>query len=539
MKDPPTTNYNLKQEKAIPPVVTSFSIQKGFNYFSKVSFFRISNFFTLTKMAGTRDSLTAKLIVTVGTVCLGSLQFGYHMAEMNSPGAILSCKADVPGHVPYESSFLGRNGFSPCIPLTSQQVGLATSIFSIGGLVGSFYVGTLADSIGRKKTALLHNLFFFFGSLLNGFAGTFATLIVGRFVAGIGAGSALVVTSLMINEIAPASYKGFLGSMNQVSINVGILFTQGLALFWNNNNDWRYLLFMGSAIAAVNFLVIIYYGEESPLWLFNNGLATQAFTTLHKLRGGEYATARSEVNGWKASSSSSNAEDGSLLHEEGVDPLHDPERSSNSTVTLKEYLVSPEYKNSRLVGTGILVLQQFCGINSIVFYGVSVLINIFPEAAVWINCLISIVNTVVTFASAPLVDKLGRKPLLKTSVSMMGILAAILGYGISTSNALLSIIGTFTYITFFAVGLGPIPFLLVGEVTQTKAKALAQSWGVTMNWLATFVVGFTFPILKESRLGAGVYYIFSAMCALAFYFISTYIPETKGLNTYEEVWATR
>lgn len=489
-------------------------------------------------MSRPRDCLTAKLIVTVSTVCLGSLQFGYHMAEMNSPGDILSCKTKVPGLIPFERSFFGAHGFSPCIPLTNEQVGLATSIFSIGGLLGSFYVGSIADSIGRKKTAVIHNLFFFVGSLLNGLAGTFVTLLLGRFVAGIGAGSALVVTSLMINEISPPSYKGFLGSMNQVSINIGILFTQVLALKWNNNNDWRFLLFTGSGIAAFNLVAILFYGEESPLWLFNNGLSTQAFTTLHKLRGGEYAEARAEVDSWKSNKSLLNQEDGSLLREEGV-TSRDSDETENKTVSLREYLTLPQYNNSKTVGTGILVLQQFCGINSIIFYGVSVLIHIFPDAAVLINCLISVVNTVVTFASAPFVDKLGRKPLLKISVSMMGILAAILGYGILKSNALLSIIGTFTYITFFAVGLGPIPFLLVGEVTQSKAKALAQSWGVTMNWLATFVVGFLFPILKESRLGAGVYYIFAIMCAIAYYFINNFIPETRGCNTYEEVWDPR
>lgn len=476
-----------------------------------------------------QSSLTARLIATVAVICIGSLQFGYHMAELNSPEAIISCKTTVPGSIPYELSFFGQRGFASCISLTSEQVGLVTSIFSIGGLVGSFYVGTLADSIGRKKTALVHNVVFFIGSFLNGVSNSFAALLFGRFVAGIGAGSALVVTSLVINEIAPPLFKGFLGSMNQVSVNIGILFTQVLALWWCNNNDWRWLLFMGSMIAVTNFVLILLYVDESPMWLYNNGFSSQAFTVLHTLRGGEYATARNEVNSWKQGDAS--IEDGSLLQEDGVEAA-----GVKSAITLKEYLVSPEYRNSRVVSTGILVLQQFCGINSIIFYGVSVLVSIFPEAAVFINCMISVVNAVVTFASAPLVDKLGRKPLLTASVTMMGILSVLLGYGISTSNPTFSIVGTFVYITFFAVGLGPIPFLLVGEVTQPKAKALAQSWGVTMNWLATFVVGFLFPVIKNSWVGAGVYYIFSAMCAVSYFFIRNYIPETKGRNTYEEVW---
>jgi MFS family permease len=156
-----------------------------------------------------------------------------------------------------------------------------------------------------------------------------------------------------------------------------------------------------------------------------------------------------------------------------------------------------------------------------------------------INCLISVVNVVVTFVAAPLVDRLGRKPLLLTSVSVMAVLTILMGFGIIGTNSVLSIVGTFAYITFFALGLGPIPFLIVSEVTQPTAKALAQSWGMTMNWLATFVVGFLFPLLKNSWIGGGVYFIFTFMCVVAFLFVKKYVPETKGTSSYDEVWKGR
>lgn len=451
------------------------------------------------------------------------------MSELNSPEAVYSCQKSIPGSMPYNKSFFGSHGLPKCIPMDSRQIGLATSIFSIGGLFGSFYVGQVADRLGRKKTALLHSVVYFIGSLFNATSPTFYMLLFGRFVAGLGAGSALVVTSLVINEIAPPEYKGFLGSMNQVSVNLGILLNQILALAWVNDNDWRFLLLTGSVLAVANFVLLLAYVDELPVWLAANGRNNEAFTVLHKLRGGEYSSARSEVSSWRDSGDTRPPE-ALLAEDEGSAP-------QRKTLSLSQYLLQPEYRNSRVVASGVLILQQFCGINSIIFYGVSVLISIFPNWAVVINFLISVVNVVVTAASAPLVDKLGRKPLLLTSVTFMGISSAVLGFGILTTNSLASIVGTFTYITFFAVGLGPIPFLLVGEVTQPKAKALAQSWGVTMNWLATFVVGLLFPILKSSWIGGGVYYIFTAMCALAYYFIRTYVPETKGNNTYEEVWA--
>lgn len=451
------------------------------------------------------------------------------MAELNSPESVISCKTSKPGNVPYDESWFGSHGFKQCIPLTTEQVGLITSIFSIGGLLGSFYVGTLADKIGRKKTSLLHCVLYFIGSTLNGLSNSYFSLLVGRFIAGVGAGSALVMTSLLINELSPSQTKGLLGSMNQVSVNLGILFTQVLSLKWCDNNNWRLLLLMASLVSVVNFGLILAYLIESPMWLLNNGYSTKAFTVLHKLRGGNYVDSQNEVNSWKPQ------RDGSDDSQEDIGLLSQNSESSSGTVSLEKYLKSLDYNNSKYVATGILVFQQFDGINSIIFYGVSVLVSIFPTSAILINCLISLVNVVITFVAATAVDRLGRKPLLLTSVTFLGLLTAMMGIGIIFTSSILSILGTFTYITFFAIGMGPIPFLLVGEVTQPNAKASAQSWGTTMNWLATFVVGYLFPIIKGSWIGGGVYFIFTFMCVLSFFFIKT-IPETKGLHSYEEVW---
>lgn len=485
--------------------------------------------------------LTPKLIANVAIICIGSLQFGYHMAELNSPESVISCRILKPNPlVPYVDSWFGSHGFEKCISMTPEQVGTITSIFSLGGLLGSFFVGSIADKIGRKRTGLLHCGIYLVGSTLNGIANTYTAILVGRFVAGLGAGAALAIGPVYINEIAPAKVKGFLGSMNQVSVNIGILITQFLALIWCDNNNWRSLLLTGSVLAIVNFAAIFFYVDESPMWLYNNGFTSQAYQVLHEIRGGEYIQAREEVNLWKLHGSGTNStESDDLLQEEGAGGTPAVAYSSQPSITLSTYLTSPEYFNSRLVATGILIAQQFCGINSIIFYGVSVLISVFPDYAILINCLISIVNVVVTFGSAPLIDKLGRKPLLLGSVTVMGILSSIMGFGIISSSAILSIVGTFTYITAFATGLGPIPFLLVSEVTQPKVKAVAQSWGTACNWFATGLVGLLFPILKNSWIGGGVYFIFTAFCALTYIFIKGYIPETKGLSTYEEVWGQR
>lgn len=489
------------------------------------------------------SALTTRLVATVAIVCLGALQFGYHMAELNSPEAVLSCRVPRPGPTPYLQSWFGRHGFARCIPMLPQEVGTVTLVFLLGGLLGSFFVGGVAERHGRRRTALWHCVVFAVGLLLNGVANLFGALLAGRFVAGVGAGAALATGPVFINEVAPLALKGLLGSMNQVSVNLGILLTQCLALAWCDDNHWRLLLLAGAAVAALNFGLVWAFVDESPMWLANRGFAGRAYRGLHRLRGGDYAAVRREVDLWGAGGDAGDAGDAGDGNggdgadgADGGDGADGAARGARGAVLLRQYLQRPEYANSRLVSTGILIAQQFCGINSIIFYGVLVLLSVFPDYAVGINCLILGVNVVVTFGSAPLIDHWGRKPLLMGSVAVMSVAATLMGVGIIYSSAALCIVGTFLYIIAFAMGLGPIPFLLVAEITQPNVKAVAQSWGTACNWFATGVVGLVFPVLKNSWLGGGVYFIFTGFCVATFVFVKRVVPETKGTSTYEEVW---
>ena len=200
-------------------------------------------------------------------------------------------------------------------PYDTRSNWIGDFYFSIGGLFGSFYVGHLADKYGRKKTSLLHCLLYIIGSTINGLSNTYASLLLGRFICGLGAGSALVITSIYINEVSPIETKGLLGSMNQFSINIGILFTQLLSLKWSNDNDWRWLLFMAAFIAVANVIVVSSYLNESPVWLANQGDTTEAFTILHRLRGGSYSVATDEVNSWKLQGRGTTPESDMLLEE--------------------------------------------------------------------------------------------------------------------------------------------------------------------------------------------------------------------------------
>lgn len=199
------------------------------------------------------------------------------------------------------------------------------------------------------------------------------------------------------------------------------------------------------------------------------------------------------------------------------------------------YLTSPRYFKSRAVITAILVGQQFCGINSIIFYGVKVVSQLLPDQALLINFSISIINVIITFLSSILIERFGRKPLLMSSTFFMSIMSILISLSIVKHISVLLVISIFVYIGFFAIGIGPIPFLIIGELSGKQDKAIAQSYGTVCNWLATFIIGYGFPILND-YLGGYVYLLF-AMFALWFTnYIHHKVPETKNKTQPDEIW---
>lgn len=454
------------------------------------------------------------LFFSVFAACISSVQYGYHMSELNAPEAVYTCQTTKAGLVgDFAQTWFGLHGYTECIPLEPKEIGIITSIFSIGGLVGSLYSGRLGDAIGRRTTFALNGIIFMIGSLVETGSNTYWSLLSGRFISGIAAGSSIVMTPLYINEISPVELRGLLGSMNQVCINIGILLTQLLAIRWANDEQWRFLLLMGAVLGFFNF-AFCFVIDESPKWLADSGNQEKATLVLQRLMNISYKDSQATVRQW------------------GVD---NAKEADGEKVSVWSYLSEKKYSRSRNVVNAVMVGQQFCGINSIIFYGVKVLLSLFPNGSILINCVISVLNTIFTFAASFFMDKAGRRLLLLLSVSTMCVATVGMACGIVGHIALLSVMSTFLYIVAFAIGLGPIPFLLISEVTEPEVKGLAQSWGTALNWLATFAVGFLFPILNN-KLKGYTYFIFTGMCVLFGMFTFKNIPETKGKTSFQQVW---
>lgn len=431
------------------------------------------------------------LFSSVAIAAITSVLYGYHMSELNAPCELIK-------------SHLG---------ISETQFGFATSLFSIGGMIGSSFASSVSNKHGLRFSFLLTLSLNCIGSFIEARSASLIWLLIGRGISGTSGGFAIVLVPLYVNSISPALLRGTLGSMTQVSVNLGILLTQLSAMALADESHWRIILDLGWIIGLIGLFLTYFFLQESPRWFVLKGDSDNiAQDILIKLRGGDVQSAKLEIEEWK--------------RELGGNTKH---------IGFYQYLTDPQYTNSKYIATLSMVGQQFSGINSVIFYGVSILNGLFPQWSIAINCLISIGNMLITAVSSVFLDRLGRKPMLMSSLVGMAVSCLGLAYGIHSNAGALTIISIFVYVGSFAIGCGPIPFLLISEVSQIEVKPVAQSWATNCNWISVFIIGVMFPILNES-IGSAVYLIFALVSLLFAFYVFKRIPETMGKSTYASVW---
>jgi len=321
--------------------------------------------------------------------------------------------------------------------------------------------------------------------------------------------------------------------MTQITINTGIVITQilGLPQVLATVPYWRIILAIGGFIAVAQ-LILLPMCVESPQWLASHNRLSEAKHALMKIRG--HRNVDDEIDVLRRGSLAPGALDDNEtgVHEGLLSPGEETQREK---VSLAQFLTSPEHRQPLIAIVGIMLAQQFLGINAIIMYGVSVLGELIPKQSAFVNVIISIVNFFATITAARFIDKLGRKPLLLASIIGMGIFAGLMGVGIIWHIQILSALSTILFVASFACGLGPVPFMIASEMVEHDAVGAAQSIGLTVNWLATFAVAYGFPLLRI-WLGSGVvFFVFSIMSVVFGFFVMRFVPETKG-RTVNEVW---
>ncbi|EER34461.1 conserved hypothetical protein [Candida tropicalis MYA-3404] len=490
-----------------------------------------------------RHSITFTLAWSTFFICLSALQFGYHLAELNAPGEILSCNFKKPGPLPsYDDTIWSHLNFRQCIKMPDYGVALVTTMFTIGGLLASIVLGftSVCSIYGRKQLCTVAALFYFLGSSLMSFSQTNWQINLGRLLSGVGAGSSLIMSPILINELAPHNHRGLLGSLMQFAVSLGILLAQVVSYFYSDDQQWRIIFIVAGCLGLIQFLGL-FTVPESPKWLIMKYSDVQQATLILESLRTDHTTVEFEIQHWKhlltnnlVQQDEEQTETSSLLSHESQSSFDPP------SISTWKFLSDLKYRNQLIAVVLIMTGQQWSGVNTITYYGVQVLNGIFnnPDGnmVLFLSCLISTVNVLVSVGVAPLIDKWGRKPLLMSSVVICGVSALSLAIGIPTKNDAVVVTAFFSFIIGFGIGLGPIPFLMISEFTGHDVVTIAQSFGTVMNWCSNMSVAMFFPILTKLLGGGLVFSVFAINCLL--YGIGFYynIPETKGFNHSNDVW---
>lgn len=394
--------------------------------------------------------------------------------------------------------------------------GVVTSSVLVGAMIGAATGGKLADRFGRRRLTLAGAAVFFIGSFGMAFSPTLEWLIVWRIIEGIAVGVASVVGPLVISETAPPDIRGSLGFLQQLMITIGILMAYlvnyAFAPEFLGIIGWRWMFVFGAVPAAVLALGV-YFIPESPRWLVEHGEVDTARSVLSRIR------AKDEVE-----EEIERIQEVSEIEEQGG--LSD--------------LLKPWVRPALVVGVGLAIIQQFSGINTIIYYAPTILNNIgFGDIASIAGTIgVGIVNVGMTVVAIMLVDRVGRRPLLLVGTGGMTVMLAILGLGFFLPG-LSGIVGYVTlgsmllYVAFYAISLGPVFWLLISEIYPLRVRGTAEGVASVFNWGANFLVGLTFLSLMEQIGESWSFWILGGFCILAFVFIYLKVPETMGRSLEE------
>ncbi len=444
-------------------------------------------------------------------------------SELNAPSKVIRCEGKSPPAITAAQ-------LPECIPMNKTEFALIQSIYTLGGLVGALIAGPIATEYGRLLTMRLATIVFILGPAAEALASNIPIMSFGRFLSGVGAGASTVVCPIYVAEISPLEKRGHYGAFTQVMVNVGILTTLLLGYFLSHGSYWRLVLAVAGVIGAAELLGL-FFAPETPKWLAEHKQTNNARQVLQRIRGAD-ANIDNEIKDWKTDSLE--GEEESLL---ATPSAESPPRQP--PVSFFGVLTQRKYRPAVIAVIAVMAAQQLTGINSIMMYSVSILGALLPTSAALLTVAVSALNVIVTLACAPLADKIGRKPCLLLSIGGVGVSSVLLALSLEFGVKVLSAIATLTFVASFAVGLGPVPFILASELVGPQAVGALQSWALTANWISTFAVAQFFPAVDAAFGEHGrAYWVFAGLALVLGSFISWWVPETNGKANADEVWGS-
>lgn len=424
--------------------------------------------------------------------------------------------------------------------LSAAMKGWASACALVGCAAGVLLVGPVSDRLGRKLAMMLAAFMFLISAIGTAVPRDIWTLVVFRFIGGVGIGIASISTPMYIAEITPAHVRGRMVSVNQIAIVGGIVLTafvnyyiahsrgdmsQPAAQEWLTRIGWRWM-FASEIVPAVVFALLLIPIPESPRWLMEQGREDKARAILEKVGGSEFGAVES------ASIRTALAEQQGTWAE----------------------VFSRKLRLPLFVGIALAVLQQVTGINVFIYFGATIFKNMSASTGVDAGLLQQIIINgacmLFTLVAIATVDKWGRRPLMifgtvgmGVSLVVMGVMAQALTDPAPASGWMLLFI--VLYIACFGLSVGPVTWVILAEIFPTAVRGRALGLATFFLWTADYAVTQSFPMMDASDSWlvtqfhhAFPFYVYAAFCVVLVLVVWRFVPETKGrsLEEIERFW---
>ncbi|WP_054700232.1 sugar porter family MFS transporter [Secundilactobacillus odoratitofui] len=430
---------------------------------------------------------------------MGALLFGYNTSVVNGALDFMA-----------KPSQLG---------LSAWAQGVVSSGLTLGAAFGAVFGGPLSDKIGRKKLLTWLGVIFTVFGLACGLAPNTTVVIICRFILGLAVGAASGTVPVYLAEIAPAAKRGKMVSMNQFLIVFGQFLVFGVNaflgnVFGDNAGIWRVMIALAS-VPGIALWIGMYAMPESPRWLTSKNRFADALKVLYRIRS--KAQAEAELQEIKVNSEKEKAE----------------QAEAASWKDFKKNWIIQICITGGMLG----IIQQFAGINAIMYYGSQVLrdAGFAANAALIANVANGVFSCIGAIVGMYTIDKLGRKKLELTglifcavALVVVGLIKTYAGSASWTPFAIMIII--LVYIVIDQGTIGPVTWLLNSEIFPNRYRGLGTGITIFTLWFANFLVGLLFPALMAALGLATVFYIFAGCCILGAWFVAVRVPETKGVN---------
>ncbi|RCI03132.1 Sugar (and other) transporter [Rhizopus stolonifer] len=491
--------------------------------------------------------------ILVVCVCIGGFLFGYDTGVIS--GALVIIQEE--------------------FELTSVQKELVVGATTFGAVFGGFFSGLLTDRFGRRILVIGSSLIFIAGALVMALSNTFAILLLGRIIVGLGVGIASMIVPVYVSELSPKRIRGRLNTLNTLVITFGQVVAYAMNIAFNNVPEgWRYMFGIAGVPALFQFLIMPFL-PESPRRLIAVGRLEEARKAIRKIYGDSVTETFIDREIKMTSDDVHTCRSGSFkdfLHRDNFRPL--------------------------VIACTLQAAQQLCGFNAAMYYAATILQMAgfrSNQGSTSVAIIVSAVNMLFTIVAVFIIDRFGRRKMLL--ITMIGTVVGLVvlgasfavqqgfvpqqdtcslysancarcvlddrcGWSISSDQcvtladtsvsdiyqtstgcpykanekAVTGVLLTFliVYVASYALGLGYIPWLAQSEMFSSSIRGKANGIATAVNWACNLIITTAFLSMTEAMTIAGTFWFYAGLSIVLWLVIYRLMPETSG-KTLEEI----